>query len=183
MPSKCAPATGLQSVLLTGLGYQRFDRVAGLRTLGEPVVNAFQIEIDFMGVADGIVRSEHFDATAIAHIAAIGGYEFIEGTVRRTVSLKSKTYCHDSSNFLYFGCILRCADRDIREPKNWLRINARIFMASLSLCQSFNIHRHTRTKRTRKLSIYRIALGTRDAHSVIHVVAPAWAQRGGVCAQ
>ena len=174
MPSKCAPATGLQSVLLTGLGYQRFDRVAGLRALGEPVVNAFQIEIDFMGIADGIVRSEHFDATAIAHIAAIGGYEFIEGTVRRTVSLKSKTYCHDSSNFLYFGCILRCADRDIREPKNWLRINARIFMASLSLCQSFNIHRHTRTKRTRKLSIYRIALGTRDAHSVIHVVAPAW---------
>ena len=70
MPSKCAPATGLQSVLLTGLGYQRFDRVAGLRTLGEPVVNAFQIEIDFMGIADGIVRSEHFDATAIAPTVA-----------------------------------------------------------------------------------------------------------------
>ena len=106
MPSKSAPATGLKSVLLTGLGYQRFDGVACLRTLCEPIIDAFQIEIDFVGIADGIIRSEHFDAATIAHVAAVGGYEFIEGAVRGTVSLKSKTYCHDSSNFLYFGCIV-----------------------------------------------------------------------------
>ena len=69
------------------------DGVGGLGALGDPGVNLLEVNLDGLGVGQGVVAAHLLDVTAIARHAAVGDDDAIVRTLLGTVTGQTNLNC------------------------------------------------------------------------------------------
>ena len=94
---------GLEGGIL-GATDERSDGGGRLSALGEPVVNALEVELEILILDLGIIPTQDFKELAVTRAALIGG----DDTVGRMVLATSTTHSD-----LYHFCLLLCFSEKI----------------------------------------------------------------------